>query len=139
MDKERWEVFPCLGLGPLRFGMTREECRAILGPRFQPEPEARRDRYDGGEFELEYDESWRLEYLSISSECNRDPWLQGTQLLGRPQNEVLRDLQHQTQLEGSYHDELSVLYRSLQMELYQCFGGGNDFQAVNLGADGYFK
>lgn len=138
MIKVEWEVLPCLGFGPLRFGMPREECHALLGNRFQHQPEARRDRYDGGEFELDYDEMGRLEYISISADSNRIPILHGQPLLERPRQDVMRHLEGLAKMDMTYSDEHSVRYPSFQLELYQCYGSGDDFASVNIGRTGYF-
>jgi hypothetical protein len=133
-----WEVYPGIGFGPLRFGMTEEQCRAILGTDFQHEAYARRDRFDGGDFELEYDECGRLEFLSIGTYAERIPTLGGVRLLGRRRDSVMASLESLTHLVGVWHDELSVLYRPLHMDLCQSFGSDDEFASVDLGRPGYF-
>jgi len=100
MEKIQVEILPGVGLGRLRFGMSREEVKGILGdPNHQEvthygEDEA--DRSDAWEYhplrlDLSFEEAedWRLTIISVSLE---DYHFKGSSLIGLDQEELMEEL-----------------------------------------------
>jgi hypothetical protein len=99
MNKDIKEILPSVGLGKLRFGMTRDEVRSLLGepsdienvPGFEEEhinDELESWHYDESEFSLVFDSAydWRAVSIAVS-----DPFftLFGEQIIGSPKDKVI--------------------------------------------------
>lgn len=100
MEKAHIEIIPGEGLGKLKFGMSREEVKAILG-----EPDHQEvthygddisDQSDAWEYhtlrlDLSFEEAedWRLVIISVSSE---DYQLKGSSLIGLDMDELMEEL-----------------------------------------------
>lgn len=100
MEKIQVEIKPGTGLGNLKFGMTREEVKAILGEPDHSETthygDDVDDRSDAWEYhplrlDLSFEEAedWRLTIISVSSE---DYQLKGSSLIGLSQEELMDEL-----------------------------------------------
>lgn len=100
MEKAQVEIKPGIGLGLLKFGMTRDEVKKILGdPNHQKVThygDDESDRSDAWEYhslrlDLSFEEAedWRLTILSVSSE---DYQLKGSSLIGLDQEELMDEL-----------------------------------------------
>lgn len=100
MKKEHVEILPGVGLGQLKFGMSREEVQAILGEPDHQEVthygEDAEDQSDAWEYhplrlDLSFEEAegWRLVILSVSSE---DYTLKGSSLIGLDMDELMEEL-----------------------------------------------
>jgi hypothetical protein len=80
---DRWDITPYVGLGPLRFGLTRSEVRALLGDQLSVVKKwpytNETDAYNGLGLLLEYDKEGRLECLEAFASC--PIYYQGTSLL----------------------------------------------------------
>lgn len=101
MEKIQVEIIPGVGLGKLKFGMSREEVKAILG-----EPDHQQithysddesDQSDAWEYhplrlDLSFEEveDWRLTIISVSSE---DYHLKGSSLIGLDMEELMEELE----------------------------------------------
>lgn len=100
MEKIQVEIVPGVGLGKLKFGMSRDEVKTILG-----EPDHQEitsygdddsDQSDAWEYhplrlDLSFEEAedWRLTILSVSSE---DYMFKGSSLIGLNQEELMEEL-----------------------------------------------
>lgn len=101
MDKKHIDIKPRIGLGEIKFGMSREEITDILGkPEFQEitsfEDEGEEFKSDSWEYhglrvDLSFEESeeWKLVIISVSSD---DYMLNGKQLIGSDMEELMGDL-----------------------------------------------
>ncbi|MEP1033239.1 hypothetical protein [Ekhidna sp.] len=100
MEKEHIEIIPGVGLGKLKFGMSREDVKAILGdPDHQDIThygEDAADKSDAWEYhplrlDLSFEEAedWRLVIISVSSE---DYHLKGSSLMGLDTDELMEEL-----------------------------------------------
>ncbi|GAB4251489.1 MAG: hypothetical protein Tsb0034_30470 [Ekhidna sp.] len=101
MEKVHTEIIPGVGLGKLKFGMSREEVKAILGePNHQQITDygdEESDQNDAWEYHplrldmsFEEAENWKLTIISISSE---DYHLKGSSLIGLNMEELLEELE----------------------------------------------
>ena len=101
MEKVQVEIIPGVGLGKLKFGMTREEVNALLGQPNHQEVTAYGedvdDKSDAWEYhplrlDLSFEEAedWKLTIISVSSE---DYLLKGSSLIGLSQEELLEELE----------------------------------------------
>ncbi|WP_462250114.1 hypothetical protein [Ekhidna sp.] len=100
MEKEQVEILPGIGLGKLKFGMTRDEVQKILGkPNHQEVThygEDESDQSDAWEYhplrlDLSFEEAedWRLVIISVSSE---DYTFKGSSLIGLDIDELMEEL-----------------------------------------------
>ncbi|WP_436516080.1 hypothetical protein [Ekhidna sp. To15] len=100
MKKEHVEILPGIGLGQLKFGMTREEVKALLGDPDHQEVthygDDETDQSDAWEYhplrlDLSFEEAedWRLVIFSVSSE---DYTLKGSSLIGLDMDELMEEL-----------------------------------------------
>ncbi len=100
MKKEQVEILPGIGLGKLKFGMTRDEVQEILGkPNHQEVThygEDESDQSDAWEYhplrlDLSFEEAedWRLVIISVSSE---DYTFKGSSLIGLDIDELMEEL-----------------------------------------------
>lgn len=100
MEKIQVEILPGIGLGKLKFGMSRDEVEAILGkPNHQEVThygEDEEDKSDAWEYhplrlDLSFEEAedWKLMIISVSSE---DYQLKGSSLIGLDMDELLEEL-----------------------------------------------
>ena len=115
MKKKIQEVLPGIGLGSIKFGMTREEVKAIMGkpaeienvPGFDDEvnDELESWHYDEHEFSLVFDADydWRVVSISIS-----DPYFtfHGKNIIGMSKVDALDFLQSKN-IEISNVEDLS--------------------------------
>lgn len=74
MSINRWEITPYVGVGPLRFGLTRSQARSLLGTsvsafRKGPYASTETDAYDGLGLHLHYDGNDRLECIEAWGSC----------------------------------------------------------------------
>lgn len=101
MKKEHVEILPGIGLGKLKFGMSREEVKAILGePNHQEVThygDDETDQSDAWEYhplrlDLSFEEAedWKLVIISVSSE---DYQLKGSSLIGLNMDELMEELE----------------------------------------------
>jgi hypothetical protein len=115
MKKEVRDIIPGVGLGTIKFGMTRDEVKNIAGkpdeienvPGFDEEvnDELESWHYDEYEFSLVFDAEyeWRLVSIAVS-----DPYFlfEGKSIIGMPKNEVM-DLLNKANIEISNVEDLS--------------------------------
>lgn len=101
MEKEQVEILPGIGLGKLKFGMQREEVKAILGNPDHQEithyGDDAQDQSDAWEYhplrlDLSFEEAedWKLVIISVSSE---DYHLKGSSLIGLNMDELMEELE----------------------------------------------
>lgn len=100
MKKKQLDILPGVGLGEVKFGMSREEAASLLG-----EPQAKEvvsysdeedEKSDSWEYQdlridlsFEEAEDWRLVIISVSSE---EYLLNGKTLIGSDQEELMTEL-----------------------------------------------
>ncbi|MBP6234993.1 MAG: hypothetical protein KA270_00080 [Saprospiraceae bacterium] len=115
MKKEIKEIIPGVGLGTLKFGMTRDEVKKLVGkpdevenlPGFEEEvnDELESWHYDEHEFSLVFDADydWRLVSIAVS-----DPYFtfHGKNIIGMDKQETL-DLLSDLGIEISNEEDLS--------------------------------
>jgi len=115
MKKEIKEILPGVGLGMLKFGMTRDEVKKLIGkpdeienlPGFEEEvnDELESWHYDEHEFSLVFDADydWRLVSIAVS-----DPYFtfHGKNIIGMEKQETL-DLLDNLGIEISNEEDLS--------------------------------
>jgi len=115
MKKEIKEIIPGVGLGTLKFGMTRDEVKKLVGkpdevenlPGFEEEvnDELESWHYDEHEFSLVFDADydWRLVSIAVS-----DPYFtfHGKNIIGMEKQETL-DLLDNLGIEISNEEDLS--------------------------------
>lgn len=115
MKKEIKEIIPGVGLGTLKFGMTRDEVKKLVGkpdeienlPGFEEEvnDELESWHYDEHEFSLVFDADydWRLVSIAVS-----DPYFtfHGKSIIGMDKQETL-DLLSNLGIEISNEEDLS--------------------------------
>jgi len=115
MKKEIKEIIPGVGLGTLKFGMTRDEVKKLVGkpdevenlPGFEEEvnDELESWHYDEHEFSLVFDADydWRLVSIAVS-----DPYFtfHGKNIIGMEKQETL-DLLSNLGIEISNEEDLS--------------------------------
>ena len=115
MKKEIKEIIPGVGLGTLKFGMTRDEVKKLVGkpdevenlPGFEEEvnDELESWHYDEHEFSLVFDADydWRLVSIAVS-----DPYFtfHGKNIIGMDKQETL-DLLSNLGIEISNEEDLS--------------------------------
>jgi hypothetical protein len=92
---EDWIVSPLVGAGPLTFGITRSQARALLGDNFTvfrkgSTSTSETDAFDDLGVHLYYDDNQRLECIEIWGECS--VFLSGISLLNVPVKDVLANL-----------------------------------------------
>lgn len=101
MEKVHADILPGVGLGKLKFGMSREEVKALLGEPDHQEithyGEDESDQSDAWEYhplrlDLSFEEAegWRLVIISVSSE---DYHLKGSSLIGLNMDELMEELE----------------------------------------------
>ncbi|NQZ79093.1 MAG: hypothetical protein HRT61_23690 [Ekhidna sp.] len=101
MSKNEIEIKPGIGLGKIKFGMSREEVESILGPASHKEftyfDEDEQDKSDAWEYhplrlDLSFEEAegYRLMIIGVSSE---DYLLQGSSLIGLSTEELMEELE----------------------------------------------
>ena len=71
---KRWEIVPYKAVGPLYFGLTRDQGRSLLGEKFSsfrkgPYSATDTDAYDECGLHLYYDEKDRLEAIEAFEPC----------------------------------------------------------------------
>ncbi|HYP52823.1 MAG TPA: hypothetical protein VEQ42_04750 [Pyrinomonadaceae bacterium] len=89
----RFEIRPHEGVGPVRFGMTREEVRAALALpvesfRKSPADEMLTDAFDAAGLHVYYKKPGLCEAVEMAAPA--EPVLEGRELLGRPFGESRR-------------------------------------------------
>lgn len=100
MEKTQLTILPGVGLGEVKFGMTREAVLSILGNpeakevvSYSDEEDEKSDswEYQGLRVDLSFEEAedWRLVIISVSSE---DYLLNGKALIGSDQEELMTEL-----------------------------------------------
>lgn len=100
MEKTQVEIVPGVGLGKLKFGMSREEIKSVLGEPDHQEVthygDDESDKSDAWEYhplrlDLSFEEAedWRLTIFSVSSE---DYQFKGSSLIGLNQEELMEEL-----------------------------------------------
>ncbi|WP_424961158.1 hypothetical protein [Ekhidna sp.] len=103
MEKVQVEILPGVGLGKLKFGMSREEIKTMLGEPDHQEVthygDDESDKSDAWEYhplrlDLSFEEAedWRLTIISVSSE---DYLFKGSSLIGLNQEELMEELELQ--------------------------------------------
>jgi hypothetical protein len=101
MQQHLKEIKPGVGLGALRFGLSREQVQMQLGKPTEKEQYSLEDEegelteawhYDEFDLSLSFDEAhdWKLSSIAVS---NDEYTLEGVSLIGRPQMEVLQEFQ----------------------------------------------
>lgn len=101
MEKVNIEIIPGVGLGNLKFGMSREEVEGILGKPDHQEithyGDDESDKSDAWEYHplrldlsFEEAENWRLVIISVSSE---DYVFRGSSLIGLDFDELMEELE----------------------------------------------
>ncbi|WP_420318700.1 hypothetical protein [Ekhidna sp.] len=100
MEKIQVDILPGIGLGKLKFGMSRDEVKSMLGEPNHQEithyGDDEEDKSDAWEYHplrldmsFEEAEDWRLTILSVSSE---DYLFKGSSLIGLSQEELMEEL-----------------------------------------------
>lgn len=74
MSFHRWDIIPFIGVGRLRFGLTRSHARSLLGTgvsafRKGPHASTETDGYDALGLHLHYDAKDRLECIEAWGSC----------------------------------------------------------------------
>lgn len=111
---EPWTLVPFQSLGPVRFGMTRDEVQAVLGDGVQVSEH--RVAYDAAEAQIEYDDEGRVETISAYPE--RPVVVQGATLQGeRPVTEMAAELER-LGYQGEDDGEESTVFPALGLALY---------------------
>src|SRR4051812_25631562 len=92
---EIWVIEPYVGIGPLRFGLTRSQVRSLLGndvDQFRKGPYATNetDAYDQHGLHLYYDQREQLEAIEALGHCKIS--YRGVMFLNRTPEDVLREL-----------------------------------------------
>jgi len=151
MEKIQVEIIPGVGLGKLRFGMSREEVKAILGTPDHQEitfyGDDETDRSDAWEYhplrlDLSFEEAedWRLTILSVSSD---DYLLKGISLIGLSQEELMealevldiKDLEIEDLSSEDHPDQLLISSESLGVNFWLHKGILEEIQWGPLFAD----
>jgi len=97
---EHLDIKPGIGLGDIKFGMSREQVKAIMGEPDETEQFSYSDtdediteswHYDEYELSIGFDEDadWRLMTFAVSSD---DYKLQGKKLVGKKQSDLMNAL-----------------------------------------------
>jgi hypothetical protein len=132
----RMEVRPFEGLGDLRFGMSRADVRALLGPEFRsfkktPLAKTLTDAYTQLGLHLYYDDQDRLEFIEAFQPCI--PIFRGIELLGRP--EVVLEQLRKTGVGIPRRDSDGNFFDDLGFALYS---PGDVVEGVSVYKKGYY-
>jgi hypothetical protein len=139
------DVRPHSGVGPLRLGMRREECRAAYHGRFDeflkvPDAERTTDIFAGAVCVF-YDADDLAEYIEVSRDRGVRPLLDGVAVLeARPAEVVAALAQHADYVEEE--PDCSYTFPRLDLALWRPFVSddheGRTFMTVGVGRPGYF-
>ena len=150
MAGTRYTVVPHEGVAPVRLGMARAECRAVM-------PEAprtfRKGPGDGGDtdafhssaFQVFYDAEDRVEYIELSRGSEVDPQLDGVSVLEVAADEAVAHVRRLAEFDA---DDPEVGYSYVFPDLDVAFWrpvipesdddpDGRTFSTVGVGIHGY--
>jgi len=137
------EVNPLIGIGPVHLGMTRVQVRAVLG-----EPnnsQGNREFFPIG-LTVSFDLSGTAEFIESSRSKGCAVYFRGVPVHDTPADELVAHISKLADFDQS-DPELghSYIFKSLQLSLWRSTvpespddEDGRYFQAVGVGAHGYF-
>jgi len=147
-EREDLAIVPHQGVGPVRFGMAREDVQRELGPPRGPEVRGGHCFWEG--LFVHFDANGRVEFIELANNARFRALFDGVCLHEVPAEEAIRVVARH----GSYDEndpELGYTYvfPELQLSLWRPTRpepgqapddiGGRYFAAVGIGAAGYFK
>jgi hypothetical protein len=151
-----FEIRPLIGIGPVRFGMTRHEVRKVLGkPRDTRAahtfasiefPDA--DYFFENSFQITYDTQGTVDFIELATDDRFVGTYEGVDLLRMDANEAVDRVARNAAIDESDSEyPTSYVFPDLEMSLWrECLPEddpdgieGRRFKAVGLGRVGYFS
>ena len=142
-----FEIRPLVGIGPLVFGMGRDEARALLdrlggGPcllrTFTMPDTLPADTFFHSAFQVFYDETERVEFIECSREESFSATLEGKELLEMLADDAVDFLAGRAP--GRWEEDgTTYLTPSLQVSLWRETTLERSFDTVGAGQAGYYK
>jgi hypothetical protein len=143
-----FDIRPNEGVGPIALGMLRDEVHTALGSPEGP-PRGGREGFLGGFF-VDFDTNGRVEFIELARSSRFRAIFHGTCLHEVPADEAVRIVGEYDQCDIT-NPELGYSYIFLRLQLSLWRGtrpgpnqaandsDGGYFEAVGVGADGYFQ
>jgi len=142
-----FEILPLIGVGPVRFGMTRDGVHSLLG-RPKTTRGSRRESFLGG-FYVDYDDVGTVEFIEMASSDQFSLSYQGICLHRVTADEAVKFISRFDQFDESHPEHgYTFMFPKLQLSLWRGTVpeaeqepddmDGHYFEAVGIGRLGYF-
>ena len=141
---------PFVGIGPIKFGITRSEVRDILANLGQPDASLRppnKDCFFQNTFQVSYDEDGRVEFIETAASNDFQVLFRGSCLHDMLAEDAVRLVSQFAEYDRD-DPELgySYIFPALQLSLWRPIlpsdvddSEGRHFVAVGVGKEGYFS
>jgi hypothetical protein len=142
-----FEIHPTVGVGPIRFGMTRPEVRALIGA---PDGDGDEDReWYLDDLAIDFDDSGRVAFIELAESENFRAILHGECLLELDVDSAIAHVEKSAPFDPNGPEPgYTYVFPNLQLSLWRsvvpdsCQDAddptGRTFEAVGVGPDGYF-
>ena len=141
---------PLVGIGPIKFGMTRSEVQDILADLGQPKARLRppnTDCFFRSAFQVSYDENGRVEFIETAASNDFRVLFHSFSLHGMTAEDAVRLVAQFAEYDRDHPERgYSYIFPALQLSLWRPVlpSGPDDiqgrhFEAVGLGTEGYFS
>ncbi len=142
----RFEIQPKVGLGPIRFGMTRAEVRAELGA---PESEHDEREWYLEDMAVDFDADGRVEFIETAESAHFEVVFMDSNMHAIAANAAVVLLQTVAPYDDSAPElGYSYIFPSIQLSLWRPVipdaeqdpedQNGRRFEAIGIGREGYF-
>jgi hypothetical protein len=141
---------PLVGVGPIKFGMTRSEVRDILADLGQPKSALRppdTDCFFENAIQVSYDGDGRVEFIETAASSDFRVLFHGSALHEMPAEDAVRLVSQLAEYDKDRPEHrYSYIFPALQLSLWRPVlpsdhndSEGRRFEAVGVGKEGYFS
>lgn len=144
-------IEPLVGVGPITFGMTRNEAKAALARMGQRKAVARSrntDCYFRNAFQVSYDRDDRVEFIETAQSTAFQVLFHGKTLHDLPAEEAVQFVSQFAKYDRKRPEQgYTYVFPNLQLSLWRAVlpsadgddSAGRHFEAIGIGKKGYFN
>ena len=143
-------IQPLVGIGPIKFGMSRNEVQAILAEFGQTQTVLRppnTDCYFQNAFQVSYDEAGEVEFIEFASSSDVRILFHEASLHELTAEDAVRFVSQFADYDKNHRDQgFTYIFPACQLSLWRSVlpadaddEDGRHFEAVGIGKPGYFS
>jgi hypothetical protein len=143
-------MWPLVGIGPIKFGMTRSEVRGILADLGQPKATLRSPNTDcffQNAFQVSYDEDGRVEFIETAASSDFQVLFHDSSLHEMTAEDAVQLVSQFAEYDKNHPEQgYSYIFPALQLSLWRPVvpadpddTEGRHFEAVGVGKEAYFS